>query len=122
MEHYEIQAEYERDGITFTVAIAQDDTAVRGNAMASGDDAADREVEDAILARLEDGDAWAWCVVRVTASVDGFEGADYLGACCFEDYGDFAAGGYLPDMENDARGELLGNLEAAALALEKTNN
>ena len=39
---------------------------VRGNAMASGDDQLDQEVEDRILARLDAGDVWAWAAVTVT--------------------------------------------------------
>ena len=43
---------------TIEVTAAQDDIPVRGNAMASGDDATDRECEDDILTRLDSGDVW----------------------------------------------------------------
>lgn len=69
--------------VVFTVAIEQDDMPVRGNAMASGDDAADREVEDAILASLERGDIEAWCTIVVKAHWQGFSGIDTLGGSSF---------------------------------------
>lgn len=71
------------NGVTYALSIEEELTQVRGNAMASGDDKLDREVEDAILARLESGDQWAWCGVIVTASIEvegeTFEGRDTLG-------------------------------------------
>lgn len=73
-----------------TVEIEQDFTPVRGNALASGDPYEDREYEDSILARLDSGDTWAWCVVRVCASLDGTEGySEYLGACSYTDEKEF---------------------------------
>lgn len=72
---------------------------VRGNALASGDDTLDKEVEDGILARLESGDVWAWFTAKVTVRDDeGREATDYLGACCYEDEKDFKRGGYYLDM------------------------
>ena len=74
--------------VTFTVSYEQDDMPVRGNAMASGNDAADRELEDQIIGLLDSGHDWAWCCIKVVASwtaPDGteYEGTDYLGACSF---------------------------------------
>jgi len=48
------------------VEALEEDIPVRGNALASGDAEADRACEDEILARLEAGDIWAWCTVRVS--------------------------------------------------------
>lgn len=68
----------------------QDDTPVRGNAIASGDDEEDRKYEDLILARLATGDVWAWAQVEVQATLpDGRTGSAYLGGCCYEDEDDF---------------------------------
>lgn len=72
--------------VTFTVELEPEDTPVRGNAMASGDDDADREVEDEIIERLDRGDISAWCCLKVTATwtaPDGttLDGVDYLGCC-----------------------------------------
>lgn len=44
-----------------------DEVPVRGNAIAPGDDAYDREVEDEILERLNRGDISAWAVADVWA-------------------------------------------------------
>lgn len=68
--------------VTFEIRIEQDDIPVRGNAMASGDDAADRECEDAILAQLDAGNVEAWCSITVVAKWRGHEGSDHLGCCC----------------------------------------
>ena len=100
------------DGITYKLFISQDDIPVRGNAMASGDEAEDKAVEDEILSRLDDGDTWAWASVNVQASVtiDGeeFTGDDYLGGCCYHDTADFITGnGYYDDMKNESRDALL---------------
>lgn len=65
------------------------ETPVRGNAMASDDDAFDREVEDRILAALNGGDWRAWFDVVVVARFDygpGFiEASEYLGACSYSE-------------------------------------
>ncbi len=53
--------------ITFEIVVHAEDIPVRGNAMSSGDNELDREVEDAILARLAQGEEWAWCTVEVIA-------------------------------------------------------
>ena len=77
----------------------QDDTPVRGNAMASGDDEEDRRYEDMILERLNNGDVWAWAQVEVQATLpDGRTGSAYLGGCCYEDEKDFKQGGYYEGM------------------------
>jgi hypothetical protein len=85
--------------VVFTIAAELDPLDVRGNAMASGDDVADRECEDAIIARVNSGDVWAWACVTVTATWEGFEASDVLGACSYADEADFKAGGYYADMK-----------------------
>jgi hypothetical protein len=72
---------------------------VRGNALASGDDAEDRAIEDSILSRLEAGDEWAWCMVTVRVTLPcGRFAEDHLGCCSYDDERDFRAGGYFEDM------------------------
>jgi hypothetical protein len=72
------------------IIATQDDTRVRGNALASGDEEEDRRYEDMILERLDAGDVWAWAQVEVQASLpDGRTGSAYLGGCCYEDEKDF---------------------------------
>lgn len=99
--------EAEKLGVEFTLEIEEEDTPVRGNAMASGDDAADKALEDSIIDRLSVGDLWAWCCVRVTASITiggtRYSGDDYLGGCSYDGERDFKqSGGYYEDMKENA--------------------
>lgn len=97
----------------------QDDTPVRGNALASGDDAEDKACEDAILARLDSGDEWAWALVEVRASWEGWKASDYLGACCYESEKNFRADAYFADMRETALRELADKLEGERDKLAK---
>ena len=92
--------------IEYTLRVQRDDNEVRGNALVSGDDKLDRETEDAILARLADGDVWAWAYVTVTATLDGFTGTDHLGGCSYENEAAFRACQYYTDMCDVARDRL----------------
>jgi hypothetical protein len=103
----------------FTITVEQDDTPVRGNAMCSGDDEADRKVEDSILARLDLYDVWAWAFVTVWATVekDGetFKGRASLGGCCYRDEAEFRSDAYFADLCDEARDDLLSTLAAATI-------
>ena len=80
---------------------------VEGNAMASGDDAFDRQIEEEILAHLEQGDIWTWAAVTVTVSWGPFSASDHLGCCSYAHEEDFRQpGGYFDDMVDDALVEL----------------
>lgn len=102
--------------VEITVHARQDDTPVRGNAMASGDDAADREMENWILTRLLDGDEWAWADVEVratlyTESVKRLTASTYLGCCTYDNEAAFRADdGYFTDMAKEARALVLQDL------------
>jgi hypothetical protein len=95
--------------IAYTLTTEPEDSQVRGNASAI-DEETDRENEDRILERLERGDEWAWCVVKVTAQaiVNGilYTGVDYLGQCCFANEEDFKSSGYYEDMQQCALEDL----------------
>lgn len=107
------------EDITFRLIAEQDQTSVRGNALASGDDDEDKRVEDEIIARLDDGDVWAWADVEVRAEWNGFEGSDYLGGCSYVDEADFCQpGGYFDDMKERAYEELCAAIGKAAKAIE----
>jgi len=109
-----------KDKINITLEITEEEFPVRGNVIASGDDAYDKQVEDEILERLSDGDVWAWCVVTVKATVDGlegFEGIDCLGGCSFKDEQGFKESGYYEDMKEAAIADLISKLKAASKAL-----
>lgn len=105
--------------VVYSIECLPEDTPVRGNAMASGDESVDREAEDRILAELDSGNEWAWCTVRVTAEVDGIPvtGEDYLGCCSYASEEDFRQpGGYFGDMKEQAKDDLLQKLESLATA------
>lgn len=95
-----------------------DETPVRGNALASGNDDLDRETEDEILARLDRGDIWAWCLVIVTADWEAFRGEATLGCCCYEDEADFKKGGYWEDLQKEALSDLNAQVVAAYAKIE----
>ncbi len=101
--------------VEFVLTAEFDDLPVRGNAMASGDDALDKKVEDEIIARLERGDVWAWAAVTVEARWQGFVGRDHLGACCYRDERDFKhSEGYYPDMCSVALDDLNRKIQETA--------
>lgn len=106
------------DEVFFKIEAEDEDIPVRGNAMCSGDDDADRECEDEIIARLDRGDVWAWCCVKVTATWNGWKGVAYLGACSYEDQTDFEAGGYWDDMKHEALNDLNRSIASAANELQ----
>lgn len=60
------------DEVKFNLSVKQDDIPVRGNVLASGDDALDREAENEAIRRLNQGDIWAWALVTVIAEWNGF--------------------------------------------------
>src|SRR3972149_4055343 len=103
-----------RDEVKYAVEIAPEDIPPEGNAIASGDAAVGAEYIANIRRRLENGDLWAWCCVKVSARWGGFEGVDYLGACCYEDEASFMQdGGYYQDMKERALEDLESQLQSA---------
>jgi len=90
--------------ININLTAEVDDTPVRGNAMASGDDAFDKKVEDKILRALRDGDVWAWALVTVTATDDatGEEFKTCLGAVSYPSERAFRASETYADMKAEA--------------------
>ena len=100
--------------IEYKIELQEEHIPVRGNALASGDDAEDKRVEDEIINRLNCGDMWAWCSVRVVAYIPGIdlEGDDYLGGCCYTDENDFKQCGYFEDMKKQAKTDLLNKINA----------
>lgn len=91
-----------------------DQTPIRGNALDSGDPHVDKAYEDKIIARVRDGDAWAWCVVTCTASYAGFRGIDSLGACTYADEADFQRSDYAGDLRHTAIESLACEIESDA--------
>ena len=100
--------------VTFSIECLSEDTPIDGNAMASGDDAADQECYDWIRAELYRGNDWAWCCVKVTATWEGFKGVDYLGCCSYHSEADFRQDGYYDDMRGRALEDLNASVRHAA--------
>lgn len=104
--------------VQFTLSIDQDETSVRGS-FESDDPAADRALEDEILARLRDGDMWAFAQVKVTAHWREWEGSDFLGGCSYKDEEDFRQDQYYADMKERAVDALNETLARAAADLNE---
>jgi len=96
-----------RGEATIITLAEPDPIPVEGNACASGDEAFDREVEQGILARLEQGDVWAWAAVTVIVAWGPFCARSHLGCCSYADEDEFKRpGGYFDDMVEEALEEL----------------
>lgn len=92
-----------RDEIQICVTVLPEEIPVKGNAMCSGDEDFDHQVESEILERLEQDDVWAWATVCVTAEWEGLKEAEYLGCCCYANEEEFRQeGGYFDDMVHEA--------------------
>ena len=80
-----INLEKLEDRIEWSLEISPSDIPIEGNCLASGDDDADREAEEAIRSQLNSGNEAAWCDVTVKARLRGtsLEVWDDLGACSY---------------------------------------
>ena len=115
--------------IEYTLEVEPEIEAIRGS-FASGDDEADRALEDALIARVDRGDVWAWACVRVIATFPGTDlrgESSWLGGCSYDSAQDFetsrfeikdmATGevthrGYYDDMCDEARDNLIAKIKA----------
>ncbi len=98
---------------TISVDISQEDTA-------PGSDFDDASVAAAVRKAWEDGNDWAWCVVRVRVTAGGVAGEDYLGQCSYEDEDDFrSTSGYFEGMKERAAMRVIEKLESGAALLKK---
>jgi hypothetical protein len=97
----------ESPGIEITFMAEEEDVEVRGN-FDSGDAAADKALEDEIIARLDSGDIFAWFCARVRVTYRGILTADtYLGACSYANEEDFKQdGGYFKQMVDECIAEI----------------
>lgn len=91
---------------------------IRGNAMASGDDAFDKKCEDEILARIDAGDEWAWFSPECCVSYGTRSASDYMGGCSYADEAEWLSDPYAQDMVGEAIEQLARSLEIDADAIE----
>ena len=96
----------------FTIECIPEMIEIKGNVMASGDDAVDRKAEQRVRNRLARGNDWAWCTVKVTAWCDGLSASDYLGCCSYHSQEDFEKDGYFKDMQSECLHEINRNFSA----------
>ena len=100
--------------VQWSIECHPEDMAIRGNAMASGDDEYDREVESRISEQLESGNPWAWCIIVVKGRYKSLEASDCLGGCNYDSENDFRRGGYFEDMQSNILADLQAQLEVDA--------
>ena len=102
--------------ITYTLECRPEDDGPEGH-FASGSDADDAETLRWIREQLDSGNDWAWCCVRVVATVDfdgeAFQGNTFLGGCSYLSEDDFKEGCYYADLCEEAREDLLRTLDHA---------
>lgn len=92
----------------------EDPHSVRGNVLASGDEEADREAEQAVLRALGNGNQWAWCTVKVEARLPGLaalKGTAYQWYCSYGSESAFKRCTDYADMKDEAREDLYRTIE-----------
>ena len=106
------------NGIEYSIEILPEDIPIRGS-FDSGDAQADEEQALDIERQLARGNDWAWCTVKVVATLGRFAGCDYLGACSYANEEEFKApGGYYEQMCEEAARDLLSTLRLAVDAAQ----
>lgn len=99
--------------ITYAVECLPEEERIEGNCSAV-DPETDQQTADWIRDQLNNGNEWAWCCIKVTASIDGIDvvGTDYLGCCSYKSESDFCRpGGYYDDMKEVAKRDMLEKLK-----------
>lgn len=79
---------------------------------ATGDDDYDRAIVADINEQLDNGNEWAWCVVKLTGAIDGLVASAYLGGCSYGSREAFETDAYYKDMQHEVCEELLTQLTA----------
>ncbi len=92
------------DDVAIAISSEPEHLPVTGNYIVSDDADFDRKCEDEIIARLDSGDEWAWCIVKCTVTpkslnyVDIIVGRSYLGGCSYENKDEFLRSDSYNDM------------------------
>lgn len=105
------------DDVEFSITTLREDINVRED-MALGEWIEEEELV-ALEKRLELGDEWAWCVVKVTATWKGLEGDDFLGEASYADENAFKDSGYYQDMRVTALQDLNATVSGLFYKLEE---
>lgn len=105
-----------REEAKIQIIAEQEEIRIRGNCLASGDDAEDELAAVEIERQLNAGNVWAWAAVEVSASWGGLTASDYLGACSYEGEAGFIAGGYYEEMRESALNDLIEQARRVARA------
>jgi len=71
--------------IQYKIEAEQDDTPILGNLCCTDDPEQDTKEENEVFRRLNNGDIYAWCLIKVTASFGRFSYSDYLGGNSLKD-------------------------------------
>ena len=100
------------DEAEIIVTAEVDEIPIRGNAIASGDDDYDREVEDWIIKEVNAGNVWAWASVCVELKWNSLRGDAYLGCCSYESEEDFRKSGYFGCKIREAAYEIVEQLDS----------
>ncbi len=107
-----------KNELEFEVIAHPEETIVRGNAMASGDDAFDAQFEAHILADMQ-WNQWAWCTIEVRGLWNSIEVSEFLGCCCYGCKKDFLADGYFTDMFNRVVEQIAETVERVVVAVDR---
>ena len=101
------------------ITVRQSDIPIKGNAISSGDDEYDRNVEDQIISDLE-CNVWAWCDITVSLELEvdsnTLQGGDSLGACSYKNEKDFMESLY-PEMVQNAINEAIDGLKRSVVLI-----
>lgn len=119
--NYEQLLKYIKQHGKATFEPLEEEMPVRGNALASGDNALDKECEDKIIAKLNSGDMSAWfcACVKVTLYGHNEVGRSYLGACSYDSFAEFVSDNYYyPQLVSDAQDDLAMQLDSKYHALK----
>lgn len=102
-----------KQDVEFTIEAKEDYSPIRGNLIDSGDSDYDTQIENEIVDRLNSGDIWAWCSIKVTAYWNGLDSVGYLGGCSYESESDFIKNsGYYDAMCEAALADLNKQVES----------
>src|SRR6476659_7189825 len=71
----------------------------------------DPDLVSEIRNEIANGSVWAWCVVTVTATLDGLTGRDSMGGCSYASEGEFRENGYA-SMAEEALDDLWRQIQA----------